>query len=83
MNARNPTPETISWSVQEMLREYICSRRLAEIVYQAPSGQICIVHEVIRDLLSRAGHDFLVLGKGKVVGAEHVIMIDGHRLTKE
>jgi len=83
MSATNPTSQTISWTIQEMLREYIRSRHLAEIVYQDPSGQICVVHEVIRDLLSRAGHDFLVLGKGKVVGAEHVIMIDGQRLTKE
>ncbi|WP_303290519.1 hypothetical protein [Marinobacter sp. SS5-14b] len=83
MSATNPTPETISWTIQEMLREYIRSRQLAEIVYQDPSGQVCIVHEVVRDLLSRAGHDFLVLGTGKVVGAEHVIMIDGQRLTKE
>jgi hypothetical protein len=83
MSASNPSPAIISWSVQERLREYVRSRQLAEIVYRDPAGQICVVHEVIRDLLSRAGHDFLVLGKSKVVGVEHVIMVDGQRLTKE
>lgn len=83
MSASNPSPATVSWSVQNMLREYVGSQRIAEIVYQNPAGQVCEVHEVIRDLLSRAGHDFLVLGTGKVVGAEHVIMIDGQWLTKE
>lgn len=83
MSASNPSPATVSWSVQKMLREYVGSQRIAEIVYQNPAGQVCEVHEVIRDLLSRAGHDFLVLGTGKVVGAEHVIMIDGQWLTKE
>ncbi|MET4025869.1 hypothetical protein ABIE59_001394 [Marinobacter sp. MBR-99] len=83
MSASTPSSSVISWSVQERLRAYVRSQQLAEIVYQDPSGQVCLVHEVIRDLLSRAGHDFLVLGKGKVVGVEHVIMVDGQRLTKE
>lgn len=83
MNAYNPSPATASWSVQQMLREYVGSQRIAEIVYQDPAGQVCEVHDVIRDLLSRAGHDFLVFGTGKVMGVEHVIMIDGRRLTKE
>lgn len=83
MSAYNPSPATASWSAQKMLREYVGSGRIAEIVYKDPAGQICEVHEVIRDLLSRAGHDFLLLGTGKVMGVEHVLMIDGHRLTKE
>ncbi|GGC58548.1 hypothetical protein [Marinobacter halophilus] len=83
MSAFNPSPATVSWSVQQMLREYVGSQRIVEIVYQDPAGQICEIHEVIRDLLSRAGHDFLVLGRGKVVGVEHVIMINGQRFTKE
>lgn len=83
MSASDPSSATVSWSVQQMLREYVGSQRIVEIVYQDPAGQIVMVHDVIRDLLSRAGHDFLVLGKAKVVGVEHVIMVDGQRLTKE
>lgn len=83
MTAVTRSPDTISPRIQEMLQEYIQSRQLAEIIYQDAAGQVCLVHEVIRDILSRAGHDFLVLSTGKVVGAEHVIMIDGRRLTKE
>ncbi len=45
-------------------------------------GQVCVVHGVIREVLSRAGRDFVVLGKGQVVSADHIIMIDGERLTK-
>ncbi|MBE0485032.1 hypothetical protein [Marinobacter sp.] len=83
MSASDSSPSTVCWSVQNMLREYAGSQRIAEIVYQDSAGQICVVHEVIRDILSRAGHDFLVIGKGKMVGVEHVIMVDGQRLTKE
>ncbi|KPQ29483.1 MAG: hypothetical protein HLUCCX14_06480 [Marinobacter excellens HL-55] len=83
MSASHPSPSTVCWSVQQMLREYVGTQRIAEIIYQDPAGQICSVHATIRDLLSRAGHDFLVLGTGKVVGVEHIIMIDGQRFTKE
>jgi len=81
MSASNSSPVTIPWTLQERLREYVRSRHLAEIVYQDPSGQVCVVHEVIQDLLSRAGHDYLLLQKGRLVGAEHIIMIDGQRLS--
>ena len=73
MSAATPSPETVSLPVREMLVEYVQGRRLAEIIYQDTNGQVCLVHENIRDVLSRAGHDFLVLGSGKVLGVEHVI----------
>ena len=68
MSAATPSPETVSLPVREMLVEYVQGRRLAEIIYQDTNGQVCLVHENIRDVLSRAGHDFLVLGSGKVLG---------------
>ncbi|MFV8570350.1 hypothetical protein ACNQ6O_03975 [Marinobacter sp. SBS5] len=83
MSTTNPAREVISWSAQEWLREYIRTQRQAEIVYQDPSGQMMIVHEVLQDILSRAGHDFLVLGTGKVLGVERVLLIDGQELTKQ
>lgn len=83
MSATNPSREVISWSAQEWIRDYIRTRRQAEIVYQDPSGQMMIVHEVLHDIFSRAGHDFLVLGTGKVLGVERVLLIDGKELTKQ
>ncbi|RMJ04118.1 hypothetical protein DOQ08_01438 [Marinobacter litoralis] len=83
MSTTNASREVISWSAQEWIREYIRTKRQAEIVYQDPSGQMMIVHEVLHDILSRAGHDFLVLGTGKVLGVERVLLIDGKELTKQ
>jgi hypothetical protein len=82
MSASNPSPATMSWTLQQRLQEYARAMKLAEIIYQDPNGQVCVVHGVIRDVLSRAGRDFVVLGKGQVVSADHIIMIDGERLTK-
>ncbi|WP_031210206.1 hypothetical protein [Marinobacter sp. EVN1] len=83
MSATNPSPATMSWTLQQRLQEYARAMKLAEIIYQDPNGQVCVVHGVIREVLSRAGRDFVVLGKGQVVSADHIIMIDGERLTKE
>ncbi|QBM16182.1 hypothetical protein MARI_02620 [Marinobacter sp. JH2] len=83
MSAINPKRQVISCSAQEWIREYIRTERRAEIIYRHPSGQMMIVHEVLHDILSRAGHDFLVLGTGKVLGVERVLMIDGRELTKQ
>ena len=55
MSAATPSPETVSLPVREMLVEYVQGRRLAEIIYQDTNGQVCLVHENIRDVLSRAG----------------------------
>lgn len=82
MSFSTPSPATLSCSLQQSLQVYIHSGRLAEIVYQSPSGDVCVVHESIRDLLSRAGRDFLVLGAGRVLAVDHIIMIDGRRLAE-
>lgn len=81
MSFSTPSPATLSCSLQQSLQEYIHSGQLAEIVYQAPSGDVCVVHEPIRDLLSRAGRDFLVLGAGRVLAVDHIIMVDGMQLA--
>ncbi|MBN7771070.1 hypothetical protein KUV44_07285 [Marinobacter daepoensis] len=83
MNASNLSPATMSWAAKQRLLEYAQAMRLAEIIYQDPNGQVCVVHAVVREILSRAGGDFVVLSKGQVVAADHIIMIDGERLTKE
>ncbi|MGC8122029.1 hypothetical protein [Marinobacter sp. VGCF2001] len=83
MSASTPSPATMPWTVQQRLQEYVRAMKLAEIIYQDPNGQVYVVHGVIRDVLSRAGRDFVVVGKGQVVAADHIMMIDGQRLTKE
>ncbi|SFM92781.1 MULTISPECIES: hypothetical protein [Marinobacter] len=65
------------WSVQDMLREYLTTGRMAEVVYRDGAGQVCIAHDIIRDVFSRAGKDFILLGRGEMVGVDHVITIDG------
>ena len=78
----NPSSAIASCSVQGMLREYLSSGRLTEAVYRDSAGQICLVHDVIRDLFSRAGQDFLLLGRGTMLPFDHVITINGQVLSE-
>ena len=68
-------------SVQDMLRDYVMTDRLAEVVYRDSAGQICLVHDTIRDLLSRAGQDFVLLGRGQLIGLDHLLTVDGITVT--
>ncbi|KMQ75780.1 hypothetical protein [Marinobacter subterrani] len=77
----NVSPATASYSVQGMLREYLGSGQLTEVIYRDSAGQVCQVHDVIRDLCSRAGQDFLLLGRGTLLPFDHVITINGRLLT--
>ncbi|MDL0432175.1 hypothetical protein QPM17_13590 [Marinobacter sp. TBZ242] len=76
-----PSSATASCRVQGMLREYLGSGKLTEVVYRDSAGQIFMVHDVIRDLFSRAGQDFLLLGRGTMLSFDHVITIDGQLLA--
>lgn len=78
----NRSPATASCSVQTMLLEYLSSGRLTEVVYRDSAGQVCLVHDVIRDFFSRAGEDFLLLGRGVMLPFDHVITIDGQFLSE-
>lgn len=72
---------TASCSVQAMLLEYLSSGQLAEVVYRDGAGQVCQVHDIIRDFISRAGEDFLLLGRGLLLPLDHVMIIDGRLLA--
>lgn len=72
---------TGDWSVQEMFSEYVASARLAEVVYRDAAGQVVVVHDVIRDFFCRAGRDFMLLGRGRMLSLDHVIMVDGRQLV--
>jgi len=68
----------ITCETQQLIRGYLNSSRLAEIVYRDHAGQIQTTHDVIRDLFSRAGQEFLCLGRGQLLRLDHVLILDGH-----
>ena len=67
--------------IHSRLREYLTSARLAEIVYRDDAGQIRTTHDIIRDLFSRAGQEFVFLGRGHMVRLDHVLTLDGRIVT--
>ncbi len=62
--------------IHSLLREYLTSSKLAEIVYRDDAGQICMTHDFIRVLFSRAGQEFAFLGRGHMVRLGHVLALD-------
>ncbi|MBS8240561.1 hypothetical protein DYI22_08580 [Marinobacter lipolyticus] len=73
--------ETIHWSIQQLLREYLFSGQLLEIVYRDDAGQVRIVHDVIRDLFNRAGREFVLIGRGQLLRLDHIVMLDGTEIS--
>lgn len=67
--------------VQRTLSHYQQSGQLVELVYRDEAGQVQTIHEVIRDLFSRAGEDFMLTGRGKLVRLDHLILVNGEMLT--
>jgi hypothetical protein len=67
--------------VHSLLREYLTSSKLAEIVYRDDAGQIRTTHDVIRDLFSRAGQESVFLGRGLMVRLDHVLTLDGRAVA--
>lgn len=81
MTTPNASSAAVHWSVRGMLVEYLTSGRLAEVVYRDSAGQIRMVHDVIKDLFSRAGQEYILLGRGNMVSLDHVITLDGRTLA--
>ncbi|MEX2473610.1 hypothetical protein [Marinobacter sp.] len=79
MATENPSAaaDPIHWSVQQLLREYLFSAQLLEIVYRDDAGQVRIVHDVIRDLFNRAGREFVLIGRGHLLRLDHIVTLDG------
>jgi len=63
--------------IQDTLQEYRTTGRMAEIIYRDGAWQVCIAHDVIRDVFSRAGSDFVMLGRGAMLELDHIMTIDG------
>lgn len=72
---------SIHWSIQQTLHEYLSSAQLLEIVYRDDAGQVQIVHDVIRDLFSRAGREFVLIGRGQMLRLDHIVMLDGLEIS--
>ncbi len=73
--------QPVRCEVHNLLREYLTSSRLAEIVYRDDAGQVQTIHDVIRDLFSRAGQEFVFLGRGHMVRLDHILTIDGRAVA--
>jgi Rho-binding antiterminator len=69
--------QAVPCEIQTLLREYLTSARLAEIVYRDEAGQIQTTHDRIRDLFSRAGQDFVYLGRGQMLRLDHLLTLEG------
>lgn len=78
----HPSSATASCAIRDMLLEYLSTGRLTEVVYRDSAGQVCLVHAVVRDIFSRAGRDFLLLGQGIMLPFDHIITIDGQFLAE-
>lgn len=75
------TQQSVHWSIHEFLRGHLFSSRILEIVYRDDAGQVQIVHDVIRDLFSRAGQEFVLIGRGQMLRLDHVVMVDGMEIS--
>lgn len=73
--------QPVRCEIHSLLREYLTSSKLAEIVYRDDAGQIQITHDVIRDLFSRAGQEFVFLGRGHLIRLDHVLTLDGRTVA--
>lgn len=73
--------QPVRCEIQNLLREYLTSSTLAEIVYRDDAGQVQTIHDVIRDLFSRAGQEFVFLGRGHTVRLDHILTIDGRAVA--
>ncbi len=77
----NCESQPVSCETQTLLREYLMSSRLLEIVYRDDAGQIQITHDMIRELFSRAGRDFVCLNRGQMLRLDHVLTLDGQPIA--
>ncbi|NMT64532.1 hypothetical protein [Marinobacter orientalis] len=73
--------QPVRCEIHSLLREYLTSSRLAEVVYRDDAGQIQTTHDIIRDLFSRAGQEFVLLGRGHMIRLDHVLTLDGRKVA--
>ncbi len=81
MTTSNTSPSAAPGEVLNRLRECVSSAQLVEVVYRDSAGQVCMVHDVVRDIFSRAGQDFIFLGRGTMLPYDRVLMLDGQQIS--
>lgn len=59
------------------LREYLYRGQLLEFTYRDGAGQVCTAHDVVRDIFSRAGQDFILLGRGVLLPFDCILTLNG------
>lgn len=69
--------QPVGCAIQRILSGYQQSGQLIELVYRDEAGQVQTIHEVVRDLFSRAGEDFMLTGRGKLVRLDHLLLVNG------
>lgn len=77
----NSESQPVSCEIKTLLGEYLTSSRLVEIVYRDDAGQIQTTHDMIRELFSRAGQDFVFLSRGQMLRLDHVLTLDGQPIA--
>ncbi|MEX0606215.1 MAG: hypothetical protein WD623_14995 [Marinobacter sp.] len=70
--------QPVECATRTLLTRVLMSHDVVEVVFRDESGQVQHYHDVIRDLFTRAGEEFLLLGRGQLIRLDHVIMISGH-----
>tara|TARA_R100000935_G_C2823943_1_gene161262 strand:- start:771 stop:1154 length:384 start_codon:yes stop_codon:yes gene_type:complete len=81
MTASDNLNSATSGQILDRLREYEFKAQLVEVVYRDGAGQICTVHDVVRDIFSRAGQDFILLGRGTMLPFDRVLMLEGQPIS--
>lgn len=73
--------QPIDCAAHDTLLEVATFQRLVEIVFRDESGQIQTYHDRIRDVFTRAGDEFLLLGRGQLIRLDHLILVEGKPVT--
>lgn len=74
--------QPIDCSAHDILLEVATFHRTVEIVFRDEAGQIQAFHDRIRDVFTRAGEEFLLLGRGQLIRLDHLILVDGKPVTQ-
>jgi|GEM_PF-502533 len=82
MTASDKLHSATPGQILDRLRQYEFKAQLVEVVYRDGAGQICTVHDVVRDIFSRAGQDFILLGRGTMLPFDRVLMLEGQPISR-
>lgn len=76
MSNANPY-KPIDCGFHDVLLELATFHRVVEIIFRDESGQIQTFHDQIKDVFTRAGEEFMLIGRGQLIRLDHLIMVEG------